>query len=81
MKHISTGVPPLYVNGMGVHNLNSTLLSRAKSNQSNKQFINTYIVINCLSSYKNFSQKAFSKADTGNKNIHNSSVMNAGGTA
>lgn len=76
MKFFHTGVLPLYAIVTSGYTPNFTLLC-AKTGH----FIDSYIVIYCCVFQKENSHKAYCKANTAQKSIHNFSVMNVGGVA
>ncbi|MDZ7969722.1 MAG: hypothetical protein RM368_33065 [Nostoc sp. DedSLP03] len=80
MINLNTGVLlSLYAIETGVYTPNFTLRSH-DNDQRNNHFINNYIVIDCGSSYKRFEQ-AYSRANTANTSLHNSSVIAFRGAA
>ena len=83
MKIFNTGVPSLYSNGTpnrtGLYPPNLT--PRSANDQMNNQSINSYTAIEFWYSHNGFEQKAYTKANTDNGSINNSSVINGGGAA
>ncbi|QFS52881.1 hypothetical protein [Nostoc sphaeroides] len=79
MTYPNTGVPLLYVSLAGLHTPSFTSRSH-DNNQRNNHFVNNYIVIGCGSSYKRFEQ-AYSRVNTANTSLYNSSAIAFGGAA